>query len=86
MLLGDFAQDGKLGSTGIGEHNIELALLPRDLREETIKVTNVRHVSLDAGDIASDSCDRCSQLRLTAPHDENVRAFVHNCFAVASLL
>src|SRR5262249_8961474 len=45
--------------------------------EETIKIGEVRHVSLDAGHIASDLLDRHSQLRMTAPRDEDVRAFVH---------
>jgi hypothetical protein len=57
--------------------NIELALLPLDLCEEAIQIAKVRHVSLTAGDMASDLLDRRSQLRLTAPRDEDVRAFVH---------
>src|SRR5882724_10750012 len=38
MLLSDLAQGGKLRSTGIGEHNIELALLPLDLGKEAIEI------------------------------------------------
>src|SRR5712675_2716705 len=63
--------------SGISEHNIELALLPLDLREEAIKVAEVRHVSLYAGYVSSDFLNRCSQFRLTAPSYEDVRAFFH---------
>src|SRR5262249_37391982 len=37
----------------------------------------VRHVSLDAGHIASDLLDRGRRLGLTAPGDEDVGAFLH---------
>src|SRR5262245_53060062 len=77
VLLSDLAQRGKLRNSGVCEHDIELALLPLDLSEETIKIAEVRHVSLDAGHISSDLLDRRSQLRLTAPRDEDVRAFMH---------
>src|SRR5712691_3661993 len=53
MLLSDLAQGGELRATGIRKHNIELALLPFDLREETIEIAKVRHVSLYAGYISS---------------------------------
>ena len=77
VLLSYLAQRGKLSNTSIREHDIELALLPLDLSEETIKIAEVRHVSLDAGHISSDLLDRRSQLWVTAPRDEDVRAFVH---------
>src|SRR5262245_59913490 len=77
VLLSYLAQRGKLRNTGIREHDIELALLPLDLSEETIKIAEVRHVSLDAGYISSDLLDRRSQLRMTAPRGEDVRAFAH---------
>jgi hypothetical protein len=66
-----------VGSTGIGEHNIELALPPLDLCEETVKVIKVRHVSLHGGDISPDLLYRPSQFLITTPRDEDVRAFVH---------
>src|SRR4029077_12223272 len=74
MFLGDLAQAGELRATGICEHDIELALLPLDLREEAIEIVKVRHVSLDAGDISSDLFYRPSQLGLAAPGDEDVGA------------
>jgi hypothetical protein len=46
------------------------------LCEEAIQIAKVRHVSLYAGYISADLLYRRSQLRLTAPRDEDVRAFV----------
>src|SRR6266404_4418320 len=77
MLLGDLAQKGKIGGTGIREHDIELPLLLFDLCEEPIEIVKVRYVSLYAGDISSNFLYRLSQLRLAAARYEDVRAFVH---------
>ena len=77
MLLSYLAQGGKRRSTGIREHNIKLAFLPLDLSEEAIQIAKVRHVALDAGDIASDLLYRRRQLRLTAARYEDVGAFAH---------
>src|SRR2546426_3557400 len=77
VLLGYLAEGRILRNTGVREHNIELALPPLDLCEEAIKIAEVRHVSLDAGYIPSDLLYRRSQLRITAPRYEDVRAFVH---------
>src|SRR5713226_7940351 len=77
MLLSYLSQGSKLRSTGVREHNIELAFLPLDLCEEAIKIAKVRKVSLYAGYISSDLLYRRSQLRITAPRYEDVRAFVH---------
>jgi hypothetical protein len=62
---------------GIGERDIELALLFSNLPEKTIKVGKVRYVSLHSADISSYFLDCCSQLWLSAPRDEDVRGFVH---------
>ena len=70
-------EGGILRYTGIREHNIELALLPLDLCEQAIKIAKVRHVSSYAGHIVSDLLYRRSQLWITAPCYEDVRAFVH---------
>src|SRR5207245_891725 len=77
VLLSYRAEGGIRRNTGIREHNIELALLSLDLCEEAIKIAQVRHVSLYAGYISADLLDRRRQLRLTAPRDEDVCAFVH---------
>src|SRR6058998_814639 len=77
LLLSDLAEGGIGRNIGIREHDIELALLPLDLGEEAIEIAKVRHVALDADHIRPDVLDRRSQLRITAPRDEDVRAFVH---------
>jgi len=77
MLLSDLAQRSELRPSGISEHNIELALLALDLREEPIKIAKVRRVSLYAGHIFSDLLYAAANFRLTAPGYEDVRAFVH---------
>src|SRR5437870_2083546 len=77
VLLGNAVQGSELRAAGIGEHDIELALLALDLGEQPIEIAEVRHVSSYAGDISSDFLYRPSQLRLTAPRDEDVGAFVH---------
>src|SRR5262245_25572509 len=77
VLLSYLAQRGKLRNTGIREHDIELALLPLDSSEETIKIAEVRHVSLNAFHIASDLLDRGRRLTLTASGDEDIGAFLH---------
>lgn len=77
MLLGDLAERGILCNTGIREHDIELAFLPLDLREEAIQIAKIRHVSLYPGDISPDFLYRRRQLCIAAPAYVDVRAFVH---------
>src|SRR5712671_419022 len=77
MLLGYLAQGCKLRETGIREDDVDFAFLSFDLCEEAIQIVQVRYVSLYAGDVLPDLLHRRSQFFLTAPRDENVRAFVH---------
>jgi hypothetical protein len=42
-----------------------------------IKIARVRHVARYASDVFSNRFDRRRQLRLTAPRNEDVRAFLH---------
>src|SRR5215472_3837517 len=76
-LLGDRAQGRKLRNTGIGEDNVEPALLALDLGNQAIEIVKVRHISSDGGDVAPDLLDRRRQLGLTPARDEHVGAFVH---------
>src|SRR5258707_13846372 len=76
-LLGYLAEGGILRHTGIGEYDIELALLLLDLCEQAIKIAKVRHVSLHAGYISSDLFDCHGQFGITTTRDEDMRAFVH---------
>src|SRR5204863_1138607 len=50
-LFGYRSEVGIPRYAGIREHDIELALLPLDLREEAIEIAKVRHVSAYAGHI-----------------------------------
>src|SRR5262245_23567466 len=75
-LLGELADGSILRNTGIGEHNIALALLSFDLRQEAVKIANVSYVSLGTGYIFSNLLYLRSQLRIT-PGYEDIRAFVH---------
>ncbi len=77
MILGYPAKRGIRRNASIREHNIKLALLPLDLCEEAIKIAKVRDISLYAGHISADVLYRRSQLRITAPRYEHVRAFAH---------
>ena len=76
QLFADRAQGGIADDAGIRKHNIERALLLLDLSKEAFDVSDVRHVSLHAGDISSDFLDGGGQFRAAAPGDEDVGAFV----------
>src|SRR6267142_338053 len=76
-LFSDLAQRRILRHTGVGKHDIELALLTFDLREQAIEIGRVRHVSLHAGDISAERFHRRGQLGLAPPRDVDVGAFVH---------
>src|SRR5262249_16815828 len=71
------AERGVPRNTGVREHDIKLALLPLDLGEEAIEIGKVRNVALYTGYVSSDLLYRRRQLRIAAPRDEDVRAFLH---------
>src|SRR5208283_3917056 len=71
------AEGGIFRNPGISEYNIELALLPLYLCEETIKIAKVRHVPPYTRYISSNLPYRRSQLRITATCYKNICAFVH---------
>jgi hypothetical protein len=66
MLLGDLAEPSRFRNGGIRKYDVELALFLLDPDEEPIEVVELRYVSLDAGDIASDLLD-CVRLNHAAP-------------------
>src|SRR5712691_266301 len=70
-LLGYLAQPSILRDTGIGEDDIEPALLPLDLCEEAVEIAKVRHVAVYAGHVASDLLYCRLQLRITASRYED---------------
>ena len=47
------------------------------MREEAIAIVEVRHISLNGGDIFSDFLDRRLQLRLTTSGDKDVGALIY---------
>src|SRR5215475_7089614 len=48
-----------------------------DLREETIKIGQIRAIALNRGHILSNLLDRAVQFLLTTASNEDVRAFAH---------
>src|SRR6266403_874606 len=80
MLLGYPVQGCELRETCIREDDVDFAFLSFDLGEEAIEIVQIRYVSQYAGDVLPDLLHRRGQLFLTAPGNENVRAFVHKLF------
>src|SRR5208282_4349601 len=60
---------------GIREHNVELALLPLDLCEQAIEVSEPGHVALNAGDLAADLFLRHVEFCRAASCNKHIRAF-----------
>ena len=77
QLFGDRARRRVLGDSSVGEQDIELALLLFDLSEEPIEIVEVRHVSLNRGNIFSHLLDRRVQFRLTTSGDEDVGTLIY---------
>jgi hypothetical protein len=78
-LLGYLAEGSILRHTGIGEYDIELTLLARDLCEQAIKIAKVRHVSSHAGYISTATANSGSR----RPVMKTCAPSFTNCFAVA---
>src|SRR2546421_5190100 len=74
---GDRARRRVLGDSSVGEQDIDLALLLFDLSEEPIEIVEVRHVSLNRGNIFSDLLDRRVQFRFTTLGDKDVGTFIY---------
>src|SRR6202043_4216906 len=73
-ILGDASQRREFAKTGIGENDIESALLPDGL-VETIQVGKFCYVSLNAGNVAADRLHGLIEFLLATAGDEDVRAF-----------
>src|SRR5258707_436198 len=74
------AERGVCREAGICEHDIELALVPLDLREQAIKIVELRHVAFYGGHIFSDLFYGRVEFLLTTSGYEDVCAFVHELF------
>jgi hypothetical protein len=70
-FLGDAPQRREFAKTGIGENDIESALLPDDLQ-----VGKFGYVSLNAGNVAPDRLHGLIEFLLATAGDEDVRAFL----------
>jgi hypothetical protein len=68
---------GVLRDSSVGEQDIDPALFLFDLCEELIEIVEVRHISLNGGNIFSDLFDRRIQFRLTTPSDKDVRTLIY---------
>ncbi len=67
MLLGDFADGGKLAVTGAGEEDVDMAFLALDGLEKIVEVLEVGGVAGDAGDVSPMALTASSSLSLRRP-------------------
>src|SRR5262249_46384089 len=74
VLLGDLSKRGDRQDAGVGEQDVEAALLPLHRGEQPVEVRKVRDVALHAGDVLADLCYRFIEFRLAASGDEDVGA------------
>ena len=70
------AEGRALRDSSIGEQDVDFALLLFDLSEEPTKIFELRHVSLNGGNIFSNLLDRRVQLRLATSGDKE-RTFIY---------
>src|SRR6267378_2457987 len=72
MLLGDGPKGNKFANAGVGEYNIDSPLRVRDGLVETIKVSQLGNVSLNARNIAADCLHGLVEFLLSAARDEDI--------------
>src|SRR6202007_1664746 len=75
VLLGDLSERGQGWDAGVGEQDVEVALLLLDGGKQPDEVREVLDVAWHAGDVLADLPDRFVELRLSAAGDEDVGAF-----------
>src|SRR6267143_1164510 len=73
MLLGDGPKGNKFANAGVGENNIDSRLHVRDGLVETIKVSQLGNVSLNAGNVGADCLHGLVEFFLAAARDEDIR-------------
>jgi len=76
MGFRDGTKWSEFAATGVGEENVDAALLLLDGGVETIEVGEIGNVALDGGDVFADEFDGGIELGLAAAGDEDVGAFV----------
>src|SRR6267378_2385229 len=72
MLFGDGRKGNKFGNAGVGENNIDSLLHLGDGLVETIKVSQLGNVSLNARNIAADCLNGLVEFLLAAARDEDI--------------
>ena len=84
VLLGDFADSRDFQHRGVGEDHVDASSAVGDRGVEPVEVFGLAHVTLDAGGLIAEFLDRRVEFGLPAAGDEDVCAFLHESFAVAS--
>jgi hypothetical protein len=74
VLLADRPDRGQRQEAGVGEQDVEAALLALHGGEQLVEVRPVRDVARHAGDVLADLPDRLIEFRLAAAGDEDVGA------------
>src|SRR5712664_702491 len=72
MLFGDGPKGNKFANAGVGENNVDSPLQLRDGLVETIKVSQLGNVSLNARNVAADCLYGLVELLLATARDEDV--------------
>src|SRR5262245_19289343 len=80
QILGNRTERRVPRKSGVREYNIQPFLISFDLSEQTIKISEIRHVPSHGDYIFSDLFYRSSQFRLAAARYDYVRAFVDELF------
>ncbi len=73
-VLGHFGKRCRLHDAGICEHDVEVALLSRDLAKKAIQLIESANISADCGDVTTDAFHRCIERIATPSRDEDVSA------------
>jgi hypothetical protein len=74
-LFGDLAERGIFCDPGIGEYDVEPALVVLDRREDAVEIVEPLDVALQGSDVLADVLGGCGQLRLAAPGYEDKSPF-----------
>src|SRR5262249_22004956 len=70
----DQPERGDRQDAGVGEQDVEAALLPLHRGEQSVEVREVRDVARHAGDVPADLPDRLLEFRMPAAGDEDMGA------------
>src|ERR1700682_5977606 len=74
MLFGDGPEGNKFGNTGVGKNDIDSPFYLSDGVVQTIKVSQLGNISLNAGNVGADCLHGFVKFLLAAASDEDVGA------------